>query len=65
MEKNMTEQQVQAECKSTLVDQKIPTANKQKKKASWLRTILWMFSMILLTNIIMAILAYFLFFKNK
>ena len=34
----------------------------QKKKASWARTILWMLSMALLGNVIMAIVAYILFF---
>jgi hypothetical protein len=38
---------------------------KPKKKASWLRTILWMLSMMLLVNVVMAIVAYFLFFADK
>ena len=38
---------------------------KPKKKVSWLRTILWMFSMALLGNLVMAIIAYFLFFADK
>jgi len=37
----------------------------KKRKPSWLRTILWMLSMIVLVNIAMAIVAYFLFFHNK
>jgi flagellar basal body-associated protein FliL len=35
---------------------------KRKKKACWLRTILWMLSMVLLVNAVMAVIAYFLFF---
>jgi hypothetical protein len=37
----------------------------KKRKPSWLRTILWMLSMILLANVVMAIVAYFLFFQHK
>ena len=39
--------------------------NKKGKDASWVRTILWMISMALLGNVIMAIIAYFLFFYNQ
>ena len=46
-------------------DMETPVVNPKKKKASWLRTILWMLSMIVLANMVMAILAYFLFFRNK
>lgn len=43
--------------------QDIP-AKPAKKKASWLRTILWVLSMMLLVNAAMAVVAYFLFFRN-
>ena len=36
-----------------------------KKKASWMRTILWMMSMALLGNVFMGIIAYFIFFYHK
>jgi flagellar basal body-associated protein FliL len=42
-----------------------PQPAPQKKKASWLRTILWMLSMIMLVNLAMVIVAYFMFFYNK
>jgi hypothetical protein len=63
----MTEAQVQAEIYDPLLDQekavgeqKHPVVNPHKKKASWLRTILWMLSMVLLVNVIMAVIAYIL-----
>jgi len=34
------------------------TKQPQKKKASWLRTILWMLSMILLLNVVSTIIVY-------
>jgi len=37
-------------------NQKSPAGNPQKKKASWLRTILWMLSMMLLVNVFFAVL---------
>ncbi len=61
----MTEQNAQATFHDPALNQTMPAKNKQKKKASWLRTILWMISMVLLANAIMAILAYFLFFRNQ
>jgi hypothetical protein len=36
------------------------TMGPKKKKASWPRTILWMLSMVILVNILMAIIAYVL-----
>ena len=36
----------------------------KKKKASWLRTILWMVAMMLLVNVVMAIIAYTLHRMN-
>jgi len=61
----MSEQQVLVGCDDLVVNQRNPALNTKKKKASWLRTILWMFSMALLGNLVMAIIAYFLFFHNK
>lgn len=61
----MTEEQMQPDSQSAVAEQQNPVATKKKKKASWLRTILWMISMVLLVNVIMAIIAYFLFFYKK
>jgi heme/copper-type cytochrome/quinol oxidase subunit 2 len=36
-------------------------AKKNSKKPSWLRTVLWMLSMVLLVNVVMAVLFYVLF----
>lgn len=46
------------------VNPKSTATSPQKKKASWLRTILWMLSMMLLANVAMAVVAYFLFFRK-
>jgi len=40
-------------------------ATPPKKKPSWLHTILWMIGMMLLVNVAMAVVAYFLFFYGK
>lgn len=63
----MTEYQAQAGSHELAENQQSPVANPQKKKAgwSWLRTILWMLSMMLLVNAVMGIVAYFLFFYKK
>ncbi len=61
----MTEVQAQAESGGTLGSQVNTVGNQKKKKASWLRTILWMLSMILLVNAVLGIIAYFLFFYKK
>lgn len=61
----MTEEQMQPDSQSAVAGQPTPVAAGKKKKASWLRTILWMISMVLLVNAIMAIIAYFLFFYKK
>jgi len=53
---------------SAMADQvimQVSPAKKQKKKPSWLRTVLWMLSMVVLANILMGGIAYFLFFHNK
>ena len=60
----MSEQQVQQEQPGAAVIQQ-GQAGTKKKKASWLRTVLWVISMMLLVNIVMAIIAYFLFFHNQ
>ena len=61
----MNQQLMQAECNDLVINQKKPAAeNKPKRKASWLRTILWMISMILLVNVAMWTIAYFLFFRK-
>lgn len=65
MEIRMTEEQAQAESRAPIENQKNPVAPQQKKKASWTNTILWMLSMMLLVNVIIAIIAYFMFFYNK
>ena len=64
----MTEEQARAESHNSpenqekpVGDQKSPVGNKKKKKASWFRTILWMLSMALLANVVLFIVAYFLF----
>jgi hypothetical protein len=68
MENKMTEEQAQAESQIPLEnqikqigDQKSLVGKPKKKKASWLRTILWMLSMMLLANVVVGIIAYFLF----
>lgn len=38
------------------------TMGPKKKKASWPRTILWMLSMVVLVNVVMAIIAFVLHF---
>jgi heme/copper-type cytochrome/quinol oxidase subunit 2 len=65
MENKMTEVQAQAESGGSLESQVNPLGNQKKKKASWLRTILWMLSMMLLVNAVLGIIAYFLFFYKK
>ncbi len=55
MENRMTEEQVPAE------NQMTPVVTQKKKKASWLRTILWMLSMMLLVNTFFVILFYILY----
>ena len=55
----MTEERAQSHEQAE--NQKNPAGNPQKKKASWLRTILWMLSMMLLVNVVMAIIAYVLY----
>jgi hypothetical protein len=42
-------------------NQKSLTGGPKKKEASWFRTILWMLSMMLLANVVMAILFYVLY----
>lgn len=61
----MTEEQMQPDSQGAVAGQQNPVTTGKKKKASWLRTILWMISMMLLVNAIMAIIAYFLFFYKK
>ncbi len=61
----MNQQLMQAECNDLVINQTKPAAeNKPKRKASWLLTILWMISMILLVNVAMWTIAYFLFFRK-
>jgi len=60
----MANQHMLSEMGDQVVVQESSSAGK-KRKPSWLRTILWMLSMIVLVNIAMAIVAYFLFFHNK
>jgi len=60
----MNEEQVNAVRYDPEGNQKNRVGSPKKKKASWLRTILWMLSMVLLVNVVMAIIAYFLFFKK-
>ena len=59
----MTEGQGQAEShdpigslENPVADQKAPVVNPKKKKASWLRTLLWMAFMMLIVNVFFVIL---------
>jgi len=61
MENKMTEEQAQPESHVPVDGQGSPVATPQKKKASWFRTIMWMLSMMLLVNVVMAIIAYILY----
>jgi len=61
----MTKELTQAETYDLVGGSKNQAGSLKKKKASWLHTVLWMLSMILLANGVMAIIAYFLFFHNK
>ena len=61
----MTEELLQAEDFNIAIDHKNSVEQKKGKKASWLHTILWMLSMVVLANIGMSVIAYFLFFHNK
>lgn len=61
----MAEDQAQAAGSNAVADHGALSASPQKKKPSWFRTILWMFSMMLLVNVVMGIIAYFLFFAHK
>jgi cell division septal protein FtsQ len=66
MENKMAEEQAQAESQNPLGNREKPAGNQKKRKASWVRTILWMLSMMLLANVVVGIIAYFLFFyKNN
>ena len=64
MEKMMTQELTQAD-RYNLATPKDPVNTPKKKKVTWLRTILWMFSMMLLANVAMGVVAYFLFFYHK
>ena len=57
----MTEEQVFSINHDPVADREIPSVVYKKKKASWFRTILWMLSMMMLTNVAMAIIAYVLY----
>jgi heme/copper-type cytochrome/quinol oxidase subunit 2 len=65
MEVNMTKELTHAESYDFVGNQTSPAENKNKKKVSWLHTILWMLSMVFLANVMMGIIAYFLFFYHK
>ena len=65
MEHNLTEEQALAAGYDHKLANNGPASSKKVKKASWVRTILWMFSMVLLANVFMGIIAYFLFFHDK
>jgi len=56
----MTENRVQLTSLESAEEKKTPAVMHKKKKTSWLRTILWMVSMMLLVNIIMAAIGYLL-----
>jgi heme/copper-type cytochrome/quinol oxidase subunit 2 len=60
----MADERMLSELGDQVAGQESASAGK-KGKPSWLRTVLWMLSMIVLANIVMAIIAYFLFFHNK
>ena len=57
----MTEEQAQSESHVPVEGQQSQVATPKKRKASWTRTILWMVSMMLLVNVVMAIIAYILY----
>lgn len=61
MENKMTEKQAPAESHDSAENQTNPFVTQKKKKASWLRTILWMLSMMLLVNTFFVILFYILY----
>lgn len=69
----MTEELAQAESQNPLENPRKPIGDpkpsvespKKKKKASWFRTILWMLSMMLLANMVVGVIAYFLFIYKK
>lgn len=63
MEEIMSEQQASEKSLEVLAGQAQPVA--AKKKASWWRTILWVLSMMLMVNVVMGVIAYFVFFYNK
>lgn len=65
MENKMTEQHVQATYPSLAANPPKATLATKKKEVSWVRTILWMILMVLLTNGVMGVIAYFLFFYHK
>ena len=54
----MTDEQVQAASHELIASPEKSLASPKKKKASWFRTILWILSMMLLANVVMAIIAY-------
>jgi hypothetical protein len=64
VESKMADERMLSELGDQVIVQESSSAGK-KRKPSWLRTILWMLSMIVLANIVVAIVAYFLFFQHK
>ncbi len=57
----MAEEQARSANHAPVENQGKPVATAGKKKASWFRTILWMLSMMVLANVVMAIIAYILY----
>jgi len=64
MESNMNQEMTHAVGHETDNNTHTQTVIQKKKKVSWLHTMLWMLSMVLLANIVMGIVAYFLFFRK-
>ena len=59
----MTEEQAQVESKNSLEnqdkpirDQNISVENQKRKEASWLHTILWIISMMMIVNVVVGII---------
>ena len=62
MKHNLTVEQVQSADYDLLPAQASPSGVRKVKKPSWLHTILWMLSMVLLVNVAMAVLFYVLYY---
>lgn len=57
----MTEDQARSAGCGPVESRESPLVTAKNKPASWLRTILWMLSMVLIVNVVLAIIAYGLY----